>query len=118
MNTAAELLVHPSASQAYVLFSLLKVFFLHEHSGSGQHGCQYAEVQSKQDGEMLLVDNTTVQGMRALSGTGDIALFLKGQVHSFGVLLDPLLQMEFQMSSGLHSNFNQFWLICQLRPIL
>ncbi|KAF7243358.1 Collagen alpha-1(XXIV) chain [Varanus komodoensis] len=68
--------------------------------------------------EVLLVGGWGVgEGGFDLALNG-VALPLRDKVHSLGVLLDPELSLEAQVTAVARSAFLQLWLINQLRPYL
>ena len=63
-------------------------------------------------------DFLCVQELGCLPVLDGVALPLKEQVHSLGVLLDPSLSLEAQVTSVAQNNHYQLWLVHQLHPFL
>ena len=68
--------------------------------------------------EMLLVGDSSDRMVGAQPVLDGIALPLKEQVCSLGVLLEPSLSLEAQVASVAQSAFYQLRLVAQLRPYL
>ena len=67
--------------------------------------------------EMLLVGGSSDRMAGVQPVLDRVALHLKEQVRSLGVLLEPSLSLEAQVASVAQSAFYDLWLVAQLRPI-
>ena len=79
---------------------------------------EWTEVEPEQDRGPESGCSPPIGGLVNSLSLGGVTLTAKSEVHSFGVHLDPVLTMETQVMSVVHSAYFYLWQMAQLHPCL